>query len=156
MNSKSLAQFVTNMQYMPTMKGLVLGSTRMQMDKLTIEQHARDLVCDYCEFDNTNNQYDLPLQELPDFILYRFASHILECEPEYAYEAVGPDNPAFLPTMLPKLIRYISNITDKDIEIEFVNAWREGVTSYMHNKMQELLSDALSEYNLEEGLSYCL
>lgn len=152
--SKSLAQVVTNMQYMPTMTGLVFRSTRMKMDKLNAQQYAHNLVCDYSVFDDNSNQYDLMLQELPDFVLHKFASHILECEPEYAHEANGADNPAFIPFMLPALIKYIANITDKDLEIEFISAWREGITSYMQNRMQELLSDALSDYNSEEGLAF--
>lgn len=153
MNSKSLAQVISTMQYTPSMIGAFVRPTGSKMNQLTIQQHAHDLVCDYCEFDAQLGQYDLTLQELPDFVLHKFASHIMACEPEYAHEANGADNPAFLPIMLPALVKYLTDTTDKDLEIEYLNAWREGVTSYMNNRMQELLSDALCDYNFEEGLS---
>ena len=124
------------------------------MKQKTLSQIAYDLVLDHAKFDNGMGQYNLHVSDLPDFTQHEFAATIMAREDGYASEATGPDNAAYEKTMLPALLKYLQNSTDRDEEIEFNNAWRDGVTSYMTRKMQELIDDALQEYNSDEGFTY--
>jgi hypothetical protein len=146
MNAKSLAQLVMLKQ--PIVKGMT------NMKSLTPKELARDLVAHYAKFDNTIRQYTIHYDDLNDFDQQQLAGLIMGSDDSYASESTGPDNPAYDKKMLPALLRFLKNTTDRDEEIEFVKEWRDGVTSYFRNCMEELLDDACLEYNGDRGLLY--
>src|SRR6476646_7285070 len=104
----------------------VKGMTNMK--KQILSRIAYDIILCHAKFDNLSRQYILSLSDLPDFVRHELAAEIISREPNYAHEANGPDNDAYESTMLPALLTYLKNTTDRDAEIEFNNAWREGVT----------------------------
>lgn len=140
MNSQSLSQVIVQKQY-------VKGMTTM----LDIQGYAHRIVCDHAAYNDDIGQYDLTVSDLPDFIRHEFAAKIMSAESDYANEATGADNIAYEKTMLPALLKFLQNTTDRDLEIEFTNAWRDGITSYVTEKMQELIDDALVDYNHSVG-----
>lgn len=140
MNVQSISQYIAR-----TQPSMVKGMTRMS--KRELRNHAYRIVSDYAVFNKEFRQYDLIISDLPDFVRHEFASVVLSYDEDYANEANGSDNPAFLDTMLPALTRFLTNTTDKDLEIEFTNAWRDGVTNYMTSYMQELIDESLEDYN---------
>jgi len=97
------------------------------------------------------DQYVLNVNDLDDFVRHEFAAAIMAEDNAYASEACGPDNKLWDSKMLPALFTYLKNSTDRDEEIEFNNTWRDCVTNYCHSKMQELIDNALQEYNSDEG-----
>lgn len=84
------------------------------------------------------------VDSLPDFVQHEFAALIMSQEEAYASEATGPDNPHWETKMLPALIRYLKNSTDRDEAIEFNDIWRDCVTKYVSIKMQDLLEDGVT------------
>jgi hypothetical protein len=106
---------------------------------------ANECVSHYAGYDKRNHAYKLNVYDLPEFIQNEFASVIMSDDNAWAAEATGPDNRHWESKMLPALTRYLRNSTDKDEAIEFNRIWRECVTDYLHNKMQELVNDSLPE-----------
>jgi FPC/CPF motif-containing protein YcgG len=82
------------------------------------------------------------VESLPDFVRHEFAALLMSQEDAYASEATGPDNPQWETKMLPALIRYLKNSTDRDEAIEFNAIWRDCVTQYALQEMQTLLEEA--------------
>lgn len=121
----------------------------MIMIKLT--NFASKCVETYATYDEIDGFCSLSVQDLPDFIQNEFAGLIFQQEPFYATEAIGPDNDLWETKMLPALTQYLKDITDKDAEIIFTSTWRDCVTSYVHDHMQELIDDALQDYNDRHG-----
>jgi type IV secretory pathway VirB4 component len=111
------------------------------MDQL--RSFAEECVSNYAKYDKSDNSYSLELEELPDFVKHEFASIIMSDDNAWASEATGPDNKNWEKKMLPALTRYLKNSTDRDEAIEFNNTWRDCVSSYMNDKMQELINDSL-------------
>lgn len=148
MNAPSLMQVIVSKQQIPSMiGGYVKGMTNVN----DVQSFAYDLVLNYATYDTLDEFYSLDVSDLPDFTRHEFAEKLISEEPDYANEATGADNDAYEKTMLPALLKFLRNTTDRDLEIEFTNAWRDGVTSYMTSKMQELINDALVEYNGSDG-----
>lgn len=159
MNMKSLYQSFTVKQEVTPRKGVPLlpivnGVTKMSRNP--IKDFVSDIVSNYAKFDKDIKQYTIHLNDISDFTLHELASLIMVEDEAYAHEANGPDNDAYKKTMLPALLRFLKNTTDKDEEIEFVNAWCNGVTSYVKGKMAELLEVAVYEYNADRDLLYPL
>lgn len=157
MNAKSLAQIFNIKQQVTPRNGVttlstVNGVTRMSRNPL--KSFAEDAVSNYATFDKCLKQYTIEVDDLSDFTQHEFAALIMIQEDGYATEANGPDNIAYEKTMLPALLRFLKNTTDRDEEIEFVNAWRDGVTSYLKPSMEKLLEDAVYEYNADRDLLY--
>lgn len=146
MNKKSLAQLIVLKQ--PIVKGMT------KMKSLTPKELAQDFVSHYAKFDRSIRQYTIHYDDLNDFDQHKLAALIMVSDDLYAAEATGPDNPAFDKKMLPALTRFLKNSTDRDEEIEFVKEWRDGVTSYFRNCMEELLQDACLQYNGDRDLLY--
>lgn len=115
-----------------------------------LQDFAVDCVLTYAKF-NCYHQYDLHIDDLPDFILHEFVALIMS-DSSFANEANGPDNPSYETKMLPALLKFMKNSTDRDEEIEFCNAWRDGVTEYHKPYMKFLIDKALYEYNDTSGL----
>lgn len=118
-----------------------------------LRSFAQECVDMYAKYDKCDDFYSLDVYDLPDFVQHEFAALIMTDNEEYASEATGPDNKHWESKMQPALIRYLQNSTDKDEAIEFNNVWRDCVTDYMKNRMQELLDDALVEYNFDHGFA---
>lgn len=146
MNAKSLAQVIMFKQ--PIVKGMT------NMQSLTPKELARDIVYHYAKFDRCIKQYTIHYDDLNDFDQHKLAALIIGTDDSYASEATGPDNPAYDNKMLPALIRFLKNSTDRDEEIEFVKEWQDGITAYTKNRACELLDDACLDYNGDQGLLY--
>jgi len=112
---------------------------------------AYNLVCHYSKYDHISECHTLSISNISDFDLHELSSFLMAENQDYAVEATGPDNPNYEKTMLPALIKYMKNVTDKDEKIEFNNAWKEGITNYFENTMLQLLSEQLDKYNQEYG-----
>lgn len=110
-----------------------------------LQSFARECVANYAKFDPTDGFYSLNLNDLPDFVQHEFAAIIMCDDNAWATEATGPDNRYWESKMLPALTRYLRNSTDRDEAIEFNNIWRDCVSAYMNNKMQELLDDSITD-----------
>jgi hypothetical protein len=108
-----------------------------------IKNFADECVSHYAKYDREDDFYSILIDDLPDFVQHEFAAMIMTSEDEWASEATGPDNKHWDTKMLPALTRYLKNSTDKDEAIEFNNVWRDCVTDYMTNRMQELLEYSL-------------
>lgn len=115
---------------------------------------ASECVDNYATYDKCDDFYSLDVSELPDFVQHEFAALIIASDDAYASEASGPDNKHWDSKMLPALIRHLANSTDKDETIEFNRVWRDCITDYMSGTMQELIEDALDEYNSEHGYTH--
>ncbi len=100
---------------------------------------ANDLVCEYAKWNSKHNSYLLILNDIPDFELNKFAVKLMS--EDLVLEAISPDNPSYNKDMLPTLLKYLNNSTDRDEEIEFVRTWRESITSYFYPHMQKLIDD---------------
>ncbi len=146
MNSQSLAQSLSVLQQMPMMAlKKVNGMTTVR----DINNFAYDCVVGHATYDDES--YTLDVLDLPDFIRHEFAAIIMASDDTYANEACGADNSAWSDKMLPTLIKYLKNSTDKDAEIEFSNVWRESASQYLQGVMQEHIDEALVEYNDSVG-----
>lgn len=103
------------------------------------------LVSHHASYDKFSDTYNLSVNNLSDFEINELAA-LFMLDDDLASEANGPDNPAYQKTMLPSLLRYMSNSTSRDEEIEFNRSWRNGVASYFHNMIQELIDEQCSNY----------
>jgi hypothetical protein len=102
---------------------------------------VRNLVNLHAFYDKLSESYILPVNNLPEFTQCEFASLLMNEDDAYASESTGADNPSYETKMLPRLIHFLRFSEDRDEEIEFIKEWREGVTSYFKNTMQELLNE---------------
>lgn len=119
-----------------------------------LNSFAYECVDHYGRFDKLDEFYSLSVSDLPDFVKHEFAALIIGSDEAYASEASGPDNKHWDKKMLPALTRYLANPTDKDCAIEFNNVWRDCVADYMTGTMQELIDNALSDFNSDNGYSH--
>lgn len=110
-----------------------------------LRSFVRECVSHYAKYDKLDGFYSLDVQDLPDFVQNEFAAIIMNDNNAWASEATGPDNKHWETRMLPALTRYLKNSTDRDEAIEFNNTWRECVTDYINNKMQELVNDSIQD-----------
>lgn len=117
-----------------------------------LKRFVIDCVEHYAKFDTTIRQYKLHIYDLPDFVQHKFTSLIFCFDSSLAHEANGYDNPLYKTKMLPALLRFLNNTTDKDNQIEFISVWRDGVTNYAQSVMQDMLENAVYEYNERHGL----
>ncbi len=116
----------------------VKGMTNMSNSKEIIN-FIQTLVADYSIYSRYDDCYLLPVLNIPDFHLNKLSALFMIQDESLASEANGFDNPAYEKSMLPALLSYMQNSTDKDEEIEFNKAWREGVTSYFLNTIQKMI-----------------
>lgn len=106
---------------------------------------AHKLVSTYAQWDDVNDLYHLHIFDIPDFELDAFAGLLMANDKDLANEATCSDNPEYLRKMLPALLTYLSDTTDKDKLYEFTKAWREGVVSYFQNNTQEIINNLCTE-----------
>lgn len=121
----------------------------MTMSRNPLKAFAHECVVDYAKF--KSEDYQLNVNDLPDFVQEEFAALIMVHDTDRAHESTGADNENFEKQMLPTLIKLLQDSTDRDEQIEFINSWKEGVTAYHKRYMQELIDNALEDYNNEQG-----
>lgn len=119
------------------------GLTKMKCN-ISITRFVSTLVDHYAKFDPLTESYELPIHTIPDFERYELSALLMLSNTSYANEATGSDNPDYERKMLPALINYMSNVTDKDEEIEFKRIWKDGIAKYFTPMMEELIESELS------------
>jgi hypothetical protein len=144
MNSSSLAQTFSVLQHIPMMVSKKVNGMTTVND---VNNFAYDCVVGYATYDDLDEFYSLDVTDLPDFVRHEFAAMIMASDDNYANEACGADNKMWDDKMLPALIKYLKDSTNKDAEIEFSNVWREATSKYLEGHMQGFIEEALTEYN---------
>lgn len=158
MNTNSVAHYINVMQ--DSSIGNAVNNTYCQRNdsKMNCLKQTRSvadgLASHYAKFDTVLSQYTIELSDLADFDRHALAASIMAEDDSRASEATGPDNPAYDKKMLPALLRFMKNTTDRDEEIEFVKEWRDGIADYFSNSMQELLDEQVYNMNSDHGLLY--
>lgn len=122
--------------------------------RITPAQFSDSLVYCYAKFDSMSQCYILNTHNIPDFDLHELATLLIKEEPELAHEATSVDNPYYEKLMLPALIKYMANSTDKELRTDFDYAWLEGITKYLEQRMQSLINDQCRERISSERHSY--
>lgn len=119
------------------------------MNKYSPATHSyvNNLVLNHAKRDYYSEQYELSVDDLSDFELNELSALIIKDIPYLSCEATSPDNKAYDEYMLPALLTYMSDITNKDNEIEFNQAWKRGITEYVSYFIKELLIVKLEDYN---------
>lgn len=112
---------------------------------------AYSLVQAYAKYDHLAEQFVLQVEDLADFDLNKLTSLLMLDEPEMAKEATGPDNDKYKNHMLPALTLYLTDTTNLSNQLDFVEAWQEGITFYFMNEMECVLSVELEKYNQLEA-----
>ena len=115
----------------------------------TANDYADYLVHHYVRFSRLDGCYVLNMDRIPCFDLDKLASMMIAEDIYDANECTGSDNPAFEKSMLPALISFLGNSSSKDEQIEFVDAWKKGVVSYLMPRIEDMLKEKVSEYNVE-------
>lgn len=118
-----------------------------------LKNFAYQCVSHYATYNKLDDFHSLAVSDLPDFIKHEFAAMIMAEDESYASESTGSDNKHWNSKMLPALMRYLKNSTDKDEAIEFNNIWRDCVADYASSYMQELIDQELAEFNSDLGFS---
>lgn len=113
----------------------------------TIINFADNLISYYSKYDILSDCYNISTSNIPDFDLHEFSSLLMLEDSDRASEATGPDNKYFETKMLPSLIKFMENTTDKDNQIEYIKSWRDGITNYFESTIESILSDRLENYN---------
>lgn len=103
---------------------------------------ANTLISIYAKYNSSSNAFELNIFDVPDFHQQEFASILLRNEDVSPSESTSYDNPHYEKEMLPALIRFLAN-SEKDNEIDFINSWRNGVTNYLKDSMEELINNQL-------------
>lgn len=117
----------------------------LTMQDNSISSYTKDLVFHYSKYSRLDGCYTLSVSDLPDFEIHKFAALLMTDDESYASESTGADNDDYKKNLLPSLIRYMKDTTDRDEEIEFVKAWRDGVANYFSKKMQELIDEKCND-----------
>ncbi len=148
MNSATLTQVIASNQEMKLLvKNYVMGRTNL--NRKNILSFSSEIASEFGKYNRHSQKYELYVDELPDFIQHEFASMIISQDDAYANESTGADNPKFTSQMLPSLLNHLKDISNKDLEMDFINIWRNGVTSYLLNEIQRYLDDSVSDLNRE-------
>ena len=115
---------------------------------------TQECIKNYATYNRFDNYFNLKVSDLPDFVRHEFAAMIMQEDESCAAESTAPDNKHWETKMLPALIRYLKNSTDKDEAIEFNNIWRECVSDYVADTMQECIDEAICDFNYEKGFAH--
>ena len=116
-----------------------------------IDKFSQMLVHNYAKYCNRERKYYLEMSYIPSFELYEFVSLLMSSNKDMASEAFGFDNAAFEKLILPATTKYLTNITDKDEQIEFMSSIRRGLLDYFEKAIEANLEDALTIYNMEHA-----
>lgn len=119
----------------------VYQSVKRNLTMSPLDTYVHDLVWHYSKYNRMDDAYSLFVSDLPDFEVHKFAAMLMADDESYASESTGADNDQYKKTLMPTLINYLKDTTDRDEEIEFIKAWRDGVASYFSNRMQELINE---------------
>lgn len=128
----------------------LLQSVKRDLTMTNLSTYVSDLIFHYAKYNKMDDAYSLSVSDLPDFEVHKFAAVLMADDESYASESTGADNAQYTKTLMPTLIKYLQNTTDRDEEIEFVNAWRDGVANYFSEKMQELIDSQCKERRHDE------
>lgn len=112
-----------------------------------IRSFVKDIVSSYSKYDDFIQQSTVKISDLPDFILEEFAGMMMRSNPMLCLEATNCDNPDYQENMLPSLLAYLADSTNKDIEIEFNRKWKTGIANYFENDLLEMIDEELISYN---------
>lgn len=124
----------------------------MKYSQQTIK-FAQHLVYHYANFDKLSNNFVININDLPDTDLHEMVTLLMLDNKDMATEATGPDNPSYDKTMLPALLDFMRDTSDKDNEIEFTKVWRDGIANYFMTTIVELL-DEQCIYRLHDEQNY--
>lgn len=116
-----------------------------------VRRFISSLVGNYAEYSSLDGLYTVNLLKLPESELEEFASIIMQNDKAWASEATGLDNPAYENSMLPALNLYLSK-PSKDNEIEYLKAWREGISVYFKQEFIENIFNELEDFNMENRI----
>ncbi len=129
---------------------IVKGMTNMNYSKETI-RFVDSLVHSYAKLDSLDKCFSIDIYDIPDFDLHELSALLISQDDSLANESTGADNPFYEKNMLPALIKYMSNTTNKEMESEFNKAWRDGISAYHNLIIVGLLDERLTEYNYDQG-----
>lgn len=118
----------------------------MRFSKKT-RNFVHELITEHGKFDPDQGCYDLDFDILPDTSLEQLAYLIYLDNPDFASEATGADNARYDRVMMPALLTYLKNTTDRDEAIEFMKTWREGLIFYAERQMKALIEDEVKYYD---------
>lgn len=108
------------------------------------------LVSLHAKYDFPNKEYQLYVEDLPDYDLCVLSALLMVDNPQVASEALGPDNSMYDVHMLPTLLYYLKDINDQDKALTFCKIWQRGIAHYFRKTMQGLISDALQLFNANQ------
>lgn len=109
--------------------------------------YAYSVISDNAKYDSLSECYLLDSDDLSDVELSKLASLIYMDNPDFASESTGADNDSYDRYMIPALLVYLKNTSDKDARIEFDHAWVKGTTQYAMKAIRDLLEEELCEFN---------
>ncbi|MDP4145606.1 MAG: hypothetical protein Q8936_14160 [Bacillota bacterium] len=127
---------------------IVKGMTNMN-HHIDVRCFIDDLISNYSKPDRTG--YILPVDSLPDTELNSFSAMIIMLDDDRAMESTGPDNPYYTTKMLPALTKHLTNPTDKELQYDFMETWRDCVSKYFMKLLEELIEERLYAYNYAHG-----
>lgn len=110
-----------------------------------IEDCVRRIVRDYRKFDKLHMCHTVNINDIDEIHLEEFSSIVMSQDKYLANEATGSDNPAYETNMLPALIKLLDNPADKESNIEFINTWKAGISSYFRRDLEGLVNIELFE-----------
>jgi len=105
------------------------------------------LVNFYSKWDKLSEQYILKIEDVAEFDMHKISSMILANDDDYANSATSFDNPFYGSHMLPSLIKFLDNSCDKQYQNDFLDKWKNGVTTYLGKIINDLLEERLEIYN---------
>jgi tagatose-1,6-bisphosphate aldolase len=111
-----------------------------------LRNYAYDLVIFYHK-DKTININDIPNDDLD-----KFCSLIINNDLTFGNEILGSDNNSFDSNILPALINYLKNSSDKCNENLFLDNVKSGIRNYLHHNIVILLDNALEDFIFEEKI----
>lgn len=106
-----------------------------------------DIIAGHAYWCSEAEQYDLTFDDLDEINKEELAAQLMIDDTEFACEFTGADNDLFLSKMLPSLIKFLQNTTDKELLHDFAEAWKEGCSLYPRRSVEDLLERRLEEYN---------
>lgn len=111
------------------------------------ETYLSMLVRTYVTYDRLSESHELSIDDLPDHELYKLCGMIMDEDKERAQDATCENNPEYLETMLPALVKHMCNEDSKEYEREYTEAWRKGILSYFREYIKDLINYELDMYN---------
>lgn len=117
----------------------------MNYSKETIRQ-VDLLIRDYARYDRVEDEYVVCIDDIPEQDFQVLASNRMLDDPETGAEATGPDNRLY-DEMALSLVKYLMDTKNKTYELDFLETWKKGITSYHKPSIIDLLEERLELYN---------